>query len=98
MSESNLICEGEALRFVGEPFLFVSKSKFHYLERRMEGAVIEYACAYCGEPNDETLADLSAGWKQVYVEDCTVCCRPNVLSVQVDRSTGAVTVEALVEE
>ncbi len=77
--------------------MFVSDFKFHYLERRMDGALTEYACAYCGEVN-ETLADPSAGWRQVYVEDCAVCCRPNVLSVHVDPSTGAVTVEARAEE
>jgi hypothetical protein len=97
MEESNPVHPGEALRYVGEPFLFVSKSKFQYLERTMESALTEYECAYCGEPN-ETLVDPSAGWKQLYVEDCTVCCRPNVLSVRVDPSTGLTTVESRVED
>jgi len=32
------------------------------------------ACPYCGEPFT-TLAEASVG-DQIYVEDCTVCCRP----------------------
>jgi hypothetical protein len=46
----------------------------------------EYFCAFCGEPNS-TFVDLSAGMQQSYVEDCQVCCRPNVLYVQVDEET-----------
>jgi len=35
---------------------------------------IDSACPYCGEPL--TLAvDESGGRRQVYVEDCVVCCR-----------------------
>ena len=32
----------------------------------------------------ETSVDESAGSKQVYVEDCQVCCQPNVLTVRWD--------------
>lgn len=46
----------------------------------------EYICAYCGESN-VTFIDLSAGSYQSYVEDCQVCCRPNVLYIQVDEDT-----------
>ena len=28
--------------------------------------------------------DLSAGESQEYVEDCPVCCRPNVIHVEID--------------
>jgi len=28
--------------------------------------------------------DLSAGARQEYVEDCPVCCRPNVIHVEID--------------
>jgi hypothetical protein len=28
--------------------------------------------------------DLSAGTSQEYVEDCSVCCRPNVIHVEVE--------------
>lgn len=46
----------------------------------------EYWCAYCGEPN-LTFIDWSAGEAQSYVEDCQVCCRPNILSIYIDQAT-----------
>ena len=46
----------------------------------------DYTCAYCGETN-MTFIDLSAGSQQSYVEDCQVCCQPNVLYVQIDEDT-----------
>ena len=45
-----------------------------------------YICAYCGESN-LTFVDLSAGAQQSYVEDCQVCCQPNVLYLYVDEET-----------
>ena len=42
-----------------------------------------YVCDSCGE--EIVLAiDLSARSEQEYVEDCPVCCRPNVIHVEVD--------------
>lgn len=46
----------------------------------------EYTCAYCGESN-LTFVDLSAGTQQSYVEDCQVCCQPNVLYLEIDEQT-----------
>ncbi len=46
----------------------------------------EYTCAYCGETN-LTFIDLSAGMQQSYVEDCQVCCQPNVLYLEIDEET-----------
>ena len=46
---------------------------------------LTYACASCGEEN-EVFLDLSAGNKQQFVEDCVVCCRPNVLRIVVDEN------------
>ncbi|MEM7246460.1 MAG: CPXCG motif-containing cysteine-rich protein [Acidobacteriota bacterium] len=43
---------------------------------------LTYTCAACGEPV-ETAADPSQGSQQTYVEDCQVCCRPNVLRVRI---------------
>ncbi|USR90915.1 CPXCG motif-containing cysteine-rich protein [Phormidium yuhuli AB48] len=42
-----------------------------------------YYCAYCGEENS-TFVDWSAGSQQSYLEDCQVCCRPNILYVHFD--------------
>ncbi|AOW99703.1 MAG: CPXCG motif-containing cysteine-rich protein [Moorea sp. SIO3I7] len=46
----------------------------------------QYSCAYCGETN-LTFVDLSAGEQQSYIEDCQVCCHPNILYVRVDQET-----------
>lgn len=46
----------------------------------------DYVCAYCGESN-LTFVDLSAGRQQSYVEDCQVCCRPNILYIRVDEES-----------
>ena len=42
-----------------------------------------YTCDACGEEVVVPL-DLSAGQHQQYVEDCPVCCRPNVIHVEVE--------------
>jgi hypothetical protein len=42
-----------------------------------------YVCDACGEEIVVPI-DLSAGTEQEYVEDCPVCCRPNVVHVEVD--------------
>ncbi len=39
-----------------------------------------YVCPSCGEVIDVRV-DPSAGTHQEYVEDCPVCCRPNVLTI-----------------
>ena len=45
-----------------------------------------FQCASCGEWNDTTV-DESAGRRQSYVEDCQVCCKPNVLRIEYDNSS-----------
>jgi hypothetical protein len=40
-----------------------------------------FQCSGCGEWND-TVVDETGGGKQSYVEDCRVCCKPNVLAVR----------------
>lgn len=42
-----------------------------------------YICDACGE-EIVIPVDLSAGSQQSYVEDCPVCCRPNVVHVDID--------------
>ncbi|NJR67106.1 MAG: CPXCG motif-containing cysteine-rich protein [Leptolyngbyaceae cyanobacterium CRU_2_3] len=46
----------------------------------------EYSCAYCGEVN-LTFIDFSGGGQQSYVEDCQICCHPNVLYIHIDEET-----------
>ncbi|HYM20686.1 MAG TPA: CPXCG motif-containing cysteine-rich protein [Candidatus Kapabacteria bacterium] len=53
---------------------------------------VSYLCAVCGEPN-ETFVDETNGMRQQYVEDCAVCCRPNVIRIVIDEETGDIAVE-----
>jgi len=53
---------------------------------------VTYYCAVCGEPN-ETFVEEANGLRQEFVEDCTVCCRPNVLHISVDAESGEVSIQ-----
>ena len=55
-----------------------------------------FQCAGCGEWND-TSVDESAGRNQRYVEDCQVCCKPNVLEVSYDPDSQAFFITAQLE-
>lgn len=44
---------------------------------------ITYICGSCGEEIVIPL-DLSEGSSQEYVEDCPVCCCPNVIRIEID--------------
>jgi len=58
----------------------------------MQSGFVTYQCGYCGEEN-ETFVDPSAGMEQTYVEDCSVCCRPNVIKLSIDESSNALRIE-----
>lgn len=47
-----------------------------------------YLCDACGEVIVVPL-DLSAGSHQQYVEDCPVCCRPNLIHVEINAAGHA---------
>jgi len=53
------------------------------IRRRDASTEAAYTCDSCGE---EVVipVDLSQGAEQEYVEDCPVCCRPNVIHVEID--------------
>ena len=51
-----------------------------------------YVCDSCGEVVVIPI-DLSAGAQQSYVEDCPVCCNPNVLDVTVHEDGNAARAE-----
>ena len=51
-----------------------------------------FQCAGCGEWN-ETTVDESAGASQSYVEDCQVCCKPNLLTIRYHAGEFIVTAE-----
>ena len=42
-----------------------------------------YLCDTCGE-EIVVPVDITAGTSQEYVEDCPVCCSPNVIHVEID--------------
>jgi transcription elongation factor Elf1 len=44
-----------------------------------------YVCDACGE-EIVIPVDVSAGQSQEYVEDCPVCCRPNLVHVDVEEN------------
>lgn len=43
---------------------------------------VSFACPYCMEMN-QVMVDLSGGAKQQYVYDCSVCCHPIVIKLEV---------------
>jgi hypothetical protein len=55
-----------------------------------------FQCAGCGEWNS-TAVDESAGRAQSYVEDCQVCCKPNLLHVCYDVSSQEFFITAQLE-
>ena len=52
-----------------------------------------YICPFCGE-TIPTSVDPSGGRRQSYTEDCQVCCRPNVLHIELDEENGAAWIQA----
>ncbi|MDP9160630.1 MAG: CPXCG motif-containing cysteine-rich protein [Acidobacteriota bacterium] len=55
-----------------------------------------FQCAGCGEWN-ETSVDETGGRKQRYIEDCQVCCKPNLLLVTSDLEDGQFIIAAELE-
>jgi hypothetical protein len=56
--------------------------------RRHVSSEAAYLCDSCGE---EVVipVDVSQGQSQEYVEDCPVCCHPNVIHVEIDERQAA---------
>jgi len=42
-----------------------------------------YDCVFCGEEN-EVFVDPSGGRQQTFTEDCAVCCRPNLITLELE--------------
>ena len=57
------------------------------------GGSSSYVCPSCFE-NVDTCADPGGGERQTYVEDCPLCCRPNVLHGEWDRDLDAFVIRA----
>jgi hypothetical protein len=58
------------------------------MKRKKQGRSTEEASYVCDAGGEEIVipVDLSAGESQEYVEDCPVCCRPNVVHVEIEES------------
>lgn len=41
-----------------------------------------FYCSFCGEEN-EVFVEPEGGDEQTLTEDCSVCCRPNVLTIRI---------------
>jgi hypothetical protein len=65
------------------------------MESRATGASF-YQCPHCAEEVD-TAPDPGGGESQEYVEDCPVCCRPNVIRANYSPEEDAFIVEASAE-
>jgi hypothetical protein len=72
-------------RIAESPFVFRDQLKVNPYGEASAESVDEgtYTCDACGEEIVIPL-DLSAGTRQDFVEDCPVCCRPNVIHVEVE--------------
>ncbi|MGA9543775.1 MAG: CPXCG motif-containing cysteine-rich protein [Candidatus Sulfotelmatobacter sp.] len=55
-----------------------------------------FQCAGCSEWNSTTI-DESAGYRQSYVEDCQVCCKPNLLRIDYDTASREFFITAVLE-
>jgi hypothetical protein len=55
-----------------------------------------FQCAGCGEWNS-TSVDETAGCRQSYIEDCQVCCKPNLLQVEYDSCSQEFFIAAALE-
>ena len=42
-----------------------------------------YTCDSCGEEISLAI-DVAGGWQQEFAEDCPVCCRPNLIRVEIN--------------
>jgi transcription elongation factor Elf1 len=62
-------------------------------QRRRPTEDASYVCDACGE-QIVVPVDLLAGESQEYVEDCPVCCRPNVIHVEIEGGDVRVWAEA----
>ncbi|HEU5453582.1 MAG TPA: CPXCG motif-containing cysteine-rich protein [Terriglobales bacterium] len=56
----------------------------------------QFQCAGCGEWN-QTSVDPSAGRRQQYIEDCQVCCKPNLLTIEWDPQAAEYSISAVLE-
>jgi len=64
------------------------KRKKRKANRRSVPDEASYVCDACGEEIVVPI-DASAGSEQQFVEDCPVCCHPNVIHIELDEDGSA---------
>ena len=69
---------------------------FHLMFTR-EPIKHSFSCACCFEPND-LFVDPQEGDEQEIIQDCEVCCRPNVITVKIDHRTGRAEISSYQED
>lgn len=54
-----------------------------------------YSCEFCGEMNSVSFdaSSFAVARRQQFTEDCAVCCRPNLITLEIDRD-GFVSIDA----
>jgi len=67
------------------------------MPRRRKPRGTTFFCPHCGE-EIECSPDLGGGEHQSYIEDCSVCCRPNRITAVLDESGREFQVEVVAEE
>lgn len=72
------------------------RGEFHDADLEFESSDVngfrEYSCQFCGEIN-EVFVDASGAAHQKFTEDCAVCCRPNLLTIDIAHD-GTVFIDA----
>ncbi len=58
---------------------------------------LTYSCASCGQKN-EAFFELDQGEHQQLVEDCTVCCRPMVITARWNDYSQSIDLEVYQED
>jgi hypothetical protein len=56
-----------------------------------------FLCAFCGEEN-EIFIDLTGGERQELIQDCRVCCRPNLVKARYNYYTNEYELEVAQED
>jgi hypothetical protein len=54
---------------------------------RWSSTSANYRCPWCAQTVD-TYPDLGASESQSYVEDCALCCHPNLIEAVLDGASG----------
>jgi hypothetical protein len=66
-------------------------------EKRISDDDVIWICQYCGKEND-VWVDFTIGNKQDFYEDCSFCCRPNRIIINIDEDENIFAEARLIDE